>query len=108
MTPSCRRSCHLRRFRELDIRISCLYRGFRLSVAQAIHKHAEESSNSEKFTNEDRTRCHCCCDCPGPINSRSDCYARGTFGSKGSNTRPSYNGGQESLERLWKTFLPHP
>ena len=79
MTPSCRRTCHLRRFRELDIRISCLYRGFRLSVAQAIHKHAEESSNSEKFTNEDRTRGHCCCDCPGPINSRSDCYARGTF-----------------------------
>ena len=20
----------------------------------------------------------------------------------------SYNGGQKSLERLWKTFLPHP
>jgi len=49
MTPSCRRTCHLRRIRELDIRIYSLYPGFRLSVAQAIHKYAEESSNSEKL-----------------------------------------------------------
>ena len=67
MTPSCKRTCHLRRIRELDIRMS-LYRDFRLSAVQAIHKYTEESSNSEKidldqFTNEDRTPGYCWCDC---------------------------------------------
>ena len=26
----------------------------------------------------------------------------------GHTTYSTYNGGQKSLERLWKTFLPHP
>ena len=26
----------------------------------------------------------------------------------GLGNHTSYNGGQKSLERLWKTFLPHP
>ena len=92
MTPSCKRTCHLRRIRELDMRMN-LYRDFRLSAVQAIHKYAEESSNSEKLISTNSQMKiellviagAIACDLPG-----CDCYARGTFfSSRGSHTRPS-------------------